>query len=95
MTEDIESSGAKLCSDHCETCGIGYYLPSSRCDHCDTVSLEQQYQTAIEITRQGNAILSECGDPDSSAIAQREKIVMDLQGKLNMLRGFDSIAMGC
>lgn len=22
--------------DVCVTCGIGYYLPSGRCDHCDT-----------------------------------------------------------
>lgn len=23
-------------SDLCETCGVGYYLPSGPCDHCDS-----------------------------------------------------------
>lgn len=56
--------------------------------------LEEQYEAAIDITREGNKILDEC-DPDSHEIAKRERVVIELEGKLNMLRGFDSVAMGC
>lgn len=27
----------KSYDDLCETCGIGFYLPSGKCDHCDSV----------------------------------------------------------
>ncbi len=56
--------------------------------------LEEQYEAAIDVTREGNKILAEC-NPDSPEIARRERIVINLQGQLNMLRGFDSVAMGC
>lgn len=36
------SVGAGCFDDMCVTCGIGYYLPSGRCDHCDTQKVEQR-----------------------------------------------------
>lgn len=36
------SVGAGCFDDVCVTCGIGYYLPSGRCDHCDNQKVEQR-----------------------------------------------------
>lgn len=56
--------------------------------------LEEQFEAAIVATIRGTEVLSEW-DPDSPAIERRERIVVELQGQLNQLRGFDSVAMGC
>lgn len=36
------SVGAGCFDDVCVTCDIGYYLPSGRCDHCDSQKVEQR-----------------------------------------------------
>ena len=56
--------------------------------------LEEQYEGAIHVTAKTNAMLDEY-DSDSERRHLREVMVANLQGTLNMLRGFDSVAMGC
>jgi hypothetical protein len=63
-------------------------------DNITDAELEEQYEAAIAATALGTGVLLEW-DPDSPAIERRQRIVVELQGQLNQLRGFDSVAMGC
>jgi len=56
--------------------------------------LAQQYETCIRLTRQGSEMLREM-DPDTPAIAERERKIVEMQGSVNALRGFDAVEMGC
>ena len=60
----------------------------------DTRDLETQYEVCIKLTQRGSEILREM-DPDTPAIAERDRKIVQMQGLLNCLRGFDSVAMGC
>lgn len=59
-----------------------------------TEQLAQQYEACIRLTEQGSEILREM-DPDTPAIAERQKKIVEMQGRVNALRGFDSVEMGC
>ncbi len=56
--------------------------------------LARQYKVAIEVTAATNAILREI-DSDPELIRSRDVQVINLQGMLNVLRGFDALKMGC
>jgi len=56
--------------------------------------LAERYEAAIEVTAATNAILAQC-DSDSEQLRLRQVQLINLQGVLNMLRGFDVLEMGC
>lgn len=47
LTRQIVAS-AFVADDMCGTCGIGFRLPSGRCDHCDTV-VEAYHNWSIDV----------------------------------------------
>lgn len=47
-----------MIDDLCETCGIGYILPSGVCDHCDTRQQKSARPISLEKPLQDGVVLA-------------------------------------
>lgn len=64
------------------------------CSGAEMSELEEKLEAAIEVTEEGNEVLSQ-ESGNEALIERRKAAVVNLRGRLNLIRGFDAIAMGC
>ena len=59
----------------------------------ELIAFEEKLEAAIEVTTETNSIFRTINS-DDPVLKTRERVVVQLQGQLNMLRGFDVIELG-